>query len=339
MDQSELLTAAKAGDEHAFEGLLAPYRRELRLHCYRMAGSMHEADDLLQETLLKVWKGLPSFEDRSSLRTWLYRVATNACLDVLEKRQPRVLPFDLDGPVAPGDSIGYPSEESSWLGPCPEEFYSSLAASPAAHYELQQSVSLAFLTAIQKLPARQRAVLILRDVLGFEASECAVLLEVSTASINSLLQRARETLAALAPLAPKLTMSRAAASAPTPEQLKLLTRYVQAWEGADVSALVALLVDDASLAMPPLPQWILGAQAIGASIEAMVFSPAGPGAFRLFLTEANGQPALAAYQWQPEREELLPFALHVLELRGDKIASITAFLDPEIVSLFPHRVL
>lgn len=317
-DDAKTLEAAANGDEKAFELLLAPHLQELRVHCYRMAGSLHEADDLMQESLLRIWKGLPGFERRSNLRTWLYKIVTNVCLDILDRRAPRLLPFDLDPAAGPSEPL--------WLEPCPASLYRAATPPPDAQYEIRQSVALAFLVAIQLLPPRQRAALLLHYVLGFRASECAELLDLSTAAITSALQRARATLAARKQPARTASL--------TVEDSALLQRYVQAWEQADVEALVALLLSDATLSMPPLPQWISGAQAIGASILSMVFAPAGPGAFRLILTEANSQPAFVAYQLDRATGQMNAMSLHVLELRDGGIASITAFLDPTLLAPF-----
>jgi len=314
--QSDLL-AAQAGDEDAFRRLVAPFRRELAAHCYRMAGGLHDAEDLLQESLLRAWRALPGFGERASLRTWLYRVTTSACLDALERKGPRLLPMDLgppNGPMAP------PRDEPVWLEPCPPSFYADVTPSPEARYSARESVAFAFLVAVQRLPPRQRAVLLLRDVLGYAADECAALLEMSVAAANSALQRARETLpgAAAQPRPPADGATRA-----------LLERYVRAWEQADVSALVALLHDEATLTMPPLPAWVRGARAIGASLAAMVLTPDARGRFRFEPTEANGLPALAAYDrtaggaWRAA-------SLHVIDVEGDRIAGITAFVDPSL---------
>lgn len=318
----EILKAAQRGDHAAFEQLVAPYLRELRATCYRMSGSLHDADDLMQEGLLKVWKGLPGFQGRANLRTWLYKIVTNVCLDALEKRGPRLLPMDLGPAAAPGAAIGPPVLETPWLEPCPAEWYRSTEPSPAARYDARESVAFAFLVAIQHLPPKQRAVLLLRDVLGFEAAEIADLLDLSVAAVNSALQRARTTLASLDERPPGAPL--------TGDDSELLAQYVQAWERADVNALVAVLLKDATLSMPPLPQWLVGSEAIGASIGGMVFTPAGPGAIRLVRTEANGLPAFAAYQRDRESEEMRAMALHVLTLRGGYVAAITAFLDPSL---------
>ena len=331
--EDSVLNAAQMGDAEAFRRLIAPYLREMRTYCYQMAGSVHDADDLMQEILIRTWKGLAGFERRSNIRTWLYKIASNVCIDALEKRERRVLPTDLGGPIGPTDSIGPPRLDANWLEPCPADFYASDQMSPGALYERRQSVALAFLIAIQLLPAKQRAVLMLHDVLGFQAAECGDLLDLSAAAVNSALQRARETL--------RERQGELRTPPPTGEQSELLQLYVRAWELADVDALIALLLDDASLEMPPLPQWLLGAEAIGRSIKAMLFAPAGPGAFRLLQTEANGQPAFGAYQLDRDSGRLHAMALHVLRFRDERIASITAFLNPELLPAFglPESIL
>jgi RNA polymerase sigma-70 factor (ECF subfamily) len=318
------LEAARTGNQAAFARLVAPYERELRAHCYRMAGSLHEAEDLAQESLLRAWKGLSTFEGRSSLRTWLHRIATHVCLDQLERRSPRLLPWDLE--PANGPMRG-PTLEPMWLEPCPESFYvEGGGAAPDVRYGARESVALALLAALQRLPARQRAVLLLRDVLGYEASECAELLGMTVAAANSALQRARETLEKDArPAAP--------AAPDDANTLGLLQRYVQAWEQADVSALVALLHEEATLAMPPLPAWLRGAAAIAASLREMVLPPEAVGRFRLVLTRASGQPALAAYQ-QGDDGVHRAASLHLLDIRQGRIHGIVAFLDPTLLGLF-----
>ena len=328
---SDHLAAARGGDDQAFARLIGPFRRELRAHCYRMSGSLHDADDLLQESLLRAWKGLVGFAERSSLRTWLYRVTTSACLDALDHRAARTLPAEL-GPAIVDASvpIGPPRLDPIWVEPCPDELWVDDAASPRspeARYSGRESVALAFLVTLQLLPPRQRAVLVLRDVLGWQASECAELLDLTVAAINSLLQRARETLEARA------TAQRDAQPNVFSDATRsLLARYVAAWEGADVSALVALLRDDATLSMPPLSDWLAGAAVIGASLRQMVLTPGAAGHFRLIATSACGLPAFAAYQ-RDEAGVLRAASLHLLALDGDRIAAITAFLSP---SLFAH---
>jgi RNA polymerase sigma-70 factor, ECF subfamily len=295
------LEAARGGDEAAFARLVAPHRRELRAHCYRMAGSLHDADDLLQEALVRAWRGLGTFEGRASLRTWLYKVTTHACLDKLERRPARTLPT--------GYSL---ADDPSYLEPCPAELY-----------ERRETVALAFLVTLQLLTPKQRAVLILRDVVEMQATECAELLELSVAAVNSALQRAREALAERPVALPPRTSTDDA----------LVARYVAAWERADAAALIALLRDDAILAMPPRPEVLFGARTIGAAIHDMVFAPLGPGAIRMVLTEANGLPAVAAYQRDADGVTR-PLSLHVLEPRDGAIAVVTAFMDTAIFARF-----
>ena len=297
-----------------FEKAVAPYRRELRAHCYRMSGSLLDADDLLQESLIKAWKGFGSFEGRSSLRTWLYAVATHACIDAMEKKSARLLPADL-GPA--NRPLGDPKNEPIWLEPAPSELAQvelSTEPSPEARYSQRESSALAFLAALQLLPARQRAVLILRDVLGWQASECAERLEMSVAAVNSALQRARETLE---------KRSLHSSNAADPE---LLRRYVHAWESADINELVALLHEEATLAMPPFAEWLMGAQIIGQAIAAMVFSTGAK--YRMIPVEANGLPAFASYR------DGQPAGIHVLEIVDGKVRAMTAFLDPRLVGAF-----
>jgi RNA polymerase sigma-70 factor (ECF subfamily) len=293
-------------DHGEFGKLVEPYRRELRAHCYRMSGSLHDADDLLQESLLRAWRGIDGFEGRASLRTWLYKVTTHACLDKLGGRGPRLLPMDM-GPAAQPDEVGAPIEEAAFVEPCPAELY-----------ERREAITLAFVVALELLTPKQRAALILHDVVGMEAKECAELIGVSVAAVNSALQRAREVLAT----------RHVAAPARDPAQDAVLARYVDAWQRADAGALVALLRDDAVLAMPPIREWLRGASAIGRSIEQMVFAPAGPGAFRLVPSEANGLPAFAAYAGGRA------MAIHLVDVRGGAIASITAFLAPALFAKF-----
>lgn len=332
-DPARLLQSAQRGDETAFRRLVEPHRRSLLGLCYRMSGSLHDAEELLQDSLLRAWRGLASFEQRASLRTWLYRITTHACLDALEKKQrARVLPQDL-GPA--NGAMSPPRLDDIWLEPAPAPLWMAdddasggAAASPEVTVTNRESVTLAFLVALQRLPPKQRATLLLRDVVGYDAKECAELLETSVASVNSALQRARETLSdAKAPLLDE----------PSDETRALLSRYVTAWESADVEQLVSLLREDATLAMPPIPTWIEGAQQIGASLRAMVLPatrPAGAAAvFKLVATEANGVPAFAAYA-RGDDGVYRASALHLVEIHGGRVARITAFVDPSLFPLF-----
>jgi RNA polymerase sigma-70 factor (ECF subfamily) len=281
--------SAVGGDRDAFQRLAEPYRRELLLHCYRMLGSFHEAEDLVQETFLRAWRGLDGFEGRGHFRGWLYRIATNACLSFLAGRAGarRVLP-ESQGPPADRMPTGEPATEVAWLEPYPDVGLGGIADTapgPEARYEMRETVALAFVAAIQHLPPRQRAALLLCDVVGWSASETAVLLGTSVASINSALQRARATLERQFP-------SGRAATGPLPDdaQRALLDRYIRAWEDADLDGFVGLLRDDAIYSMPPWPQWYSGRAAIRG-----FFGTAWRyyGGFRLVPTSANRQPAFA----------------------------------------------
>jgi RNA polymerase sigma-70 factor (ECF subfamily) len=323
-EEQSRLDAARRGDEGAFGALVAPHRRELRAYCYRMAGSLDDADDLLQESLVRAWRSLASFEGRSSFRTWLYRVTWSACIDALQSKPMRKLTVDHGPPADPEDPVP-PPEPGGWIGPCPASFYEDKPSTPETRYTARESVALAFLAALQLLPPKQRATLLACDVMGWTAQECADLLGASVASVTSSLQRARETLESRVerwrPSVPEEAVTRA-----------LLAKYVQAWERADVPALVSLLHEDATLSMPPLPIWLQGPHAIGRSIGAMVLTPEARGRFRFVVTEANGVPALAAYQRQGDA--FLPLALHLLSLAGERITGVTAFLDPGLFAEF-----
>jgi RNA polymerase sigma-70 factor (ECF subfamily) len=305
-DQRGLVAAAQAGDERAFRQLVEPYRRQLEVHCYRMLGSLHDAEDVLQETLLRAWRSLDRFERRSSVHTWLYRIATNACLDELERR-PRMA-----DKVQP-----YPDERLEEL-PAP-------VADPAARYALHEGMELAFLTAIQQLPGRQRAVLILRDVLGWSAREVADLLDTTVAGTNSALQRARAAIDSdVTPhaVAPRATHER-----------QLLRRYVDVWDRADMDGLIDLVREDAELRMPPRPA-IVGAPALAE----FWFAPRGdsPCAARqakVVPTRANGRPAVIVYKRSDDGGHE-PFAVMLIETDGDKISGFDAWLDPDLVERF-----
>lgn len=325
--ETESVTAARGGDRAAFERLVEPYRRELKAHCYRMSGSIHDAEDLLQESLLKAWRGIGGFEGRASVRTWLYKVTTSACLDAVDSRKSRALPVEFGPPTEPGSPMT-PRAEALWLEPAPDELIVDAARSPEARYSARESVALAFLAALQLLPAKQRAVLVLRDVLGWQATECAELLQLTVPAVNSALQRARETVAR----GDRPRKERAAA-AEDDSTRALLARYMRVWEDADVEGLVALLHEDAVLSMPPFEAWFKGAQAIGAAIGGMVLPPGSKGLFKLLPTRANGHDAVAMYKKDEATGEFRASALHVIECVKGKVAEITAFLEPK---LFPN---
>jgi RNA polymerase sigma-70 factor, ECF subfamily len=336
MNEPNLLAAAKRGDEAAFGRLVAPYRRELHAHAYRMLGSPADAEDALQEALLGAWRGLAGFEGRSSLRSWLYTITTNASLKAIRRRPKRVLPIDYGPPADPRERQDEPLLESVWIEPSPDEhlFVEDETASPEARYEERESVELAFIAVLQHLPARQRAVLILRDVLGFSAREAAEVLETTPVSIDSALQRAHKTVEERLPEQTQQTALRSLDDAGLRE---IVDGYMEAWESADVPAIAAMLADDATMAMPPVREWYSGREAIAAFLGRL---PLREGARRLVRTRANGQPAAAHYAWDAEAEAFLPHAIHVLGLRGDRILDITVFLSPEPFARFglPGRI-
>jgi RNA polymerase sigma-70 factor, ECF subfamily len=293
-----------------FERAVAPHRAELRAHCYRMLGSPADADDALQETLMRAWRGLPRFEHRSSLRGWLYRIATNECLRLLERRPKRVLPLDYGPAADPHDALADAVPEPLWIEPYPDE--------PDARYEQRETVELAFVAALQHLPARQRAVLLLRDVLGFAPAEIAEAIDASPAAVYSALQRAHQTVADRVPERSQQATLRELGDERVSE---LVEHYMAAWERNDVDALVALLAEDATLAMPPRPSWYRGRAAVGAFLAARPF--ARPRRWEHVRVQANGQPAVAAYV------DGRAHGIDVLTLTPDaRIAALTAFHLP-----------
>jgi RNA polymerase sigma-70 factor (ECF subfamily) len=321
--EQELLDRAKRGDESAYRRLIEPHRSELHAHCYRMLGSVHDAEDALQDAMLRVWRFLPRFEGRSSLRSWLYKIATNACLDAIGKRPKRVLPVDYvsasDGSTPPGE----PVVESVWIEPYPDERLGleDGFAAPDARYERRESVELAFIAALQHLPATQRAVLILREVLGFSAAEVSESLETTVASVNSALQRARK---AVDEKLPEQSQQATLRQLGDDKLRALVARYVEAWERNDVEAVVSMLAEDAAITMPPLSTWYSGHDGIG---EWLGLSPLN-GTFRWkhLLTHANGQPALAAYHWDRSLGVYTPFSLGVMSLRGEEVLEVDYFI-------------
>jgi RNA polymerase sigma-70 factor (ECF subfamily) len=321
--ERQLLEAARGGDEDAYRRLVEPYRGELHAHCYRMLGSVHDAEDALQDASLRAWRALARFEGRSSLRSWLYTIATNTCLTHLKRRPKRVLPIDYGPPTDPHQGPGEPLVESVWVEPYPdaELGLDNVLAGPDARYELRESVELAFVVALQHLPATQRAVLILREVLGFSAKEVAATLDTTVASVNSALQRARASLEARVPEDSQQATLRALGD---DELREIVDRYVDAWERADVDAVVGMLAEDATLSMPPLASWFAGRDEIAVFLARFPLS--GAWRWRIVPARANGQPALAFYAWDEDERAYLPFALNVLAFRGAQIADVTAFV-------------
>lgn len=330
MSESSLLSAAIAGDEGAYAKLVEPHRRLLHAHCYRMFGSVQDAEDAVQETLIKAWRGLVQFEGRSSLRSWLYSIATNVCLRMIERRRARVLPIDYGPPADPHAGLGPPLAESSWIEPYPDVSFriAEGLAGPEARYEQREAVELAFIAALQHLPARQRAALILREVLGFSGGEVAEALNTTPSSVYSLLQRARATLAGrLSDRSQQATLR----SLGDERLTAIVDRYVEAWAHRDVDAIVEMLTDTATLAMPPIANWFRGRDAIADFLRATALD--GTRSWRLRPTSANGQPAMGVYLLDASGAPL-PFGVTVLGLRGDRIDEITTFLDPSAPDRF-----
>lgn len=330
------LAAARRGDQHQFGELTEPYRRELRVHCYRILGSLQEAEDLVQETLLRAWRRLETFEGRATFRAWLYKIATHACLDALDRqRARRRMPPAAYSATNPDQPPAAPHFEPVWLEPFPDEWLAEAAIGPEARYTLRESVALAFVAALQNLPPRQRAVLILSDVLDWPAREIAELLGMTAPAVNSALHRARATMARIRP--PRDTRP----ALPDNQLRALLERYIRAWESADVDGLVALLKEDATLTMPPSPSWYRGPAAIGAFCAATVFADDGlfpgraAGRWRLRPTRANGQPAFGLYQRDESSGAYRPAGVQVLTFAGEALAEIASFLDPAVVQAFP----
>jgi RNA polymerase sigma-70 factor (ECF subfamily) len=330
-DECQLLEAARAGDEQAFALLVGPYQAQLRAHCYRMLGSLNDAEDALQETLLRAWSGLARFEGRSSLRSWLYRIATNASLRMIEKRPKRVLPIDYGPAADPHAAFGEPLTESIWLEPYPDAELGVEAAmlGPDARYEQRESIELAFTAAVQHLPARQRAVLILRDVLGFSARETAEALETTPVSVDSALQRAHKAIEERVPAQPQQATLRALGNS---ELRQIVNRFADAWERNDVDTVVAMLADDARMTMPPWPSWYSGRHAVATFLGSWPLSARKR--WRLLPTGANGQPAVAGYLWDEQRTAFRAETIIVLTFHAERIEGITAFRSPELFSLF-----
>jgi RNA polymerase sigma-70 factor, ECF subfamily len=316
------MTEVAAPDlERTFE----QYRTQLTAHCYRMLGSSFDAQDAVQETMVRAWRAFDSFEGRSSLRSWLYRIATNVCLDMLQSRQRRALPMDMVSSSSGDSDAGPRLPENRWMQPIPDGLALPTTEDPADLAASRETIRVAFVAALQHLPPRQRAVLILREVLRWRAAEVAELLDTSVPSVNSALQRARATLAATDltdtdPLRPE-----------DDGQRELLTRYVDAFERFDIEALVSLLHEDATMSMPPYELWLHGAaelrkwlQGAGAGCRGSRFAP----------VEANGAPAFA--QWRPSEEtgDLEPWAIHVLRVSDGRITGIDFFVEPSLFPLF-----
>jgi RNA polymerase sigma-70 factor (ECF subfamily) len=313
-------------DSTEFVADTEPFRRELLAHCYRLLGSVHDAEDLVQETYLRAWRSYGGFEGRSSVRTWLYQIATNGCLTELAKRSRRMLPSGLYAPQQ--DPAAYPEEagtEVSWLQPVPDALVTPDSADPAAIVAARAGLRLALIASLQYLPPRQRAVLVLRDVLAFPATEVAVMLGTTTVSVKSALQRARARLSELAPAAEQITE-------PTESRARaLLDQYIAAFENADATALERLLLADATIEAPPLRTWFAGRTTCVPFLRDRVMG--SPGDWRMLATSANGQPAAAAYTGD-KHGGYQPYGICVLTVTSQGIRQILSFADPSLVTLF-----
>jgi RNA polymerase sigma-70 factor (ECF subfamily) len=339
--RTELLERARAGDGEAFREVAEPHRHELQLHCYRMLGSVQDAEDALQEALVRAWRGLEKFEGRSSLRSWLYRIATNTSLDAIQRRPKRVLPIDYGPAADPHGGVGEPLVESVWIEPYPDE---TLAiedgyASPDARYEQREAVELAFIAALQLLPANQRAVLILREVLGFSAQETADALDTSVASVNSALQRARAT---IEKKLPDQSQQETLSAIGDQRLREIVEQYADAWERNDVDMVVSMLADDVAFTMPPMARWFQGLDGVRGFLER--FSMLPEWGWKSIPVTANGQAALAFYSWDEEQQARVPFAINVLTFEGEKIREIDAFIvrasmdpDPDVQARTPEQ--
>jgi RNA polymerase sigma-70 factor, ECF subfamily len=326
------VTAAEDGrtDDTGFRELVEIRRPELHAHCYRMLGSLHDADDALQETLLRAWRGLPAFRGRSSLRTWLYRIATNVCLDAIAKRPRRVLPIDYGPESPPSAGEPGPAHRIPWIEPYPDRALELAddGAGVEARYEQREALELAFVAALQYLAPGQRAALILRDVLGFSAKEAAEALDVTVPAVNGALRRAR---AAVEERLPEQSQQATLRALGDRRLRDLVERFVDAFERGEIDAILALVAEDATFEMPPFPDWCRGRDAISSSW----LMPGGPPPrLRYAATSANAQPALGTYALDPETGRYLPIALDVLTVTDELIAAVTAFRTPALFSRF-----
>src|SRR2546421_363221 len=324
--QTALVLAAQAGDQLAFETLVERYRRELIVHCYRMLGSLHDAEDLVQETLLRAWEKRATLTSPGSYRAWLYRIATNLCLNALTRVPRRSLPPDTHPQSDPTSPAPPRLREPIWLEPFPDDLLADPKTDPEDHALQRERTTLAFLVALQHLTPAQRAILLLREVLEWPASEVAEWLNLSVPAVNSGLQRARRA------LQERHVLPETPTALPTPQLQSLLARYVTLWEQADIPGLVALLREDAWFTMPPLPVWFQGRAAIATVLRTSIFTPGRQR--RLLPTRANGSPAFGLYQREAEAGVYQLFGLVVLGVVGEQIGSLVAFLELSSLSSF-----
>jgi RNA polymerase sigma-70 factor (TIGR02960 family) len=323
IDEAECLARACAGDTAAFDRLIAPRRRQLHAHCYRMLGSPFDADEALQETLLAAWRGLPGFESQSALGTWLYRIATHVCLRLISQRPRRITSPDHGAPLQTTAELGEVVTGPVWLEPLPDADWIGSEEDPAAALQRRESVALAFVAALQQLPGTQRAVLLLREVLEYSAAEVAEMLGTSVASVNSALQRAQKTVKERTPARPVQQFGEQS-------QDDRLQRFVSAWERRDIAAMASLLAEDARFTMPPLPAWFSGRRFALMFFAERVFQTP----WRLQPLCGNGQPGFACYMQQAGDDHFRPCGVVLLRLRDGLIDSIDSFIDPAVCRRF-----
>ncbi len=319
MEEIAYLNAARRGDQEAFEKLTGPYRRQLLVHCYRILGSFKDAEDMLQETLVRGWKRLASFEGRSSLQAWLYKIATNASLDALSRRRMRGLPKELYPRGNPSQPLPAPTRQVNWVELLSDEWVDDQPnIYPEARYEVRESITLAFVAALQKLPGSQRAVLILRDVMGWSSDEAAEILDMTLAAVNNALQLARKTV--------KQADRRTLPIRLNEQMSALLAQYVAAWETADSAALIAVLREDVALTMPPLPIWFSGHVDVKNFIDSYLFKSGTQFKVKLEAVHINGSPAFAMYQMD-EQGIYRAAAIHILTVEHNRITEINDYLS------------
>jgi RNA polymerase sigma-70 factor (ECF subfamily) len=324
--EERIVDAAIAGDEAAFTQLVERYRHELQIHAYRMLGSLEDAQDALQEAFFRAWNGRATYRRQSTFRAWLYRITTNACLRILERRPRRIVPYDA-GPAAELGARPLPQADLPWLQPYPDRLLDD-SPGPEDAVVARETIELAFLAAIQHLPPRQRAVLILRDALDWSANETAAVLEMSVAAVNSALQRGRAT---MKKRLPAVRLDWATAADAEHAERSLLQTYMEAWERHDASQLVALLREDVRMAMPPHPTWYKGREAVAAFLATVAFAP-GSEAHRFVPTRANRQPAFGVYRG--DGADARPFAIHVVGIEYGLVAEMDFFMYRELFPAF-----
>ena len=323
--------ALKEMGQHEFGTLVESHQRELHAHCYRMLGSVFEADDMVQETFWRAWDRRETFEGRSSIRAWLYKIATNLCIDTLRQRPRRALPITRENASTHEQPIPSSINEAIWLEPYPFDLPEPAEDNPEAKISLKESVKLAFLASLHLLPARQRAVLILYDVLDLKIAEVAEILEQTIPSVKSALHRARTTLALHYPgTQHKTTKKQIAVEA----QQSRLNRYVQAWETADVDGLIALLKEDCTFSMPPIPSWYSGRENIAGLVNKTIFSGQASGRWRLVSTRSNGQPGFGLYRLDEKDGGYNGYGIQVVTFSGDLIEDIITFRNPALLNYF-----